>query len=278
LGIYEGFEEMTFEEFEKAERRTLRERAKGCFDMAQDAILSEGRSALLLEAQFYMQELDRRQGSWIATRDLVLEIVVILLIGGEIWFGNKAATDQGALMKGQTAVLQKLDTSTSATATAMEGLSDITKAMSDTTAASGKTLLSLKTTTETMNKAVHDQVSLFYDPAVLVTYVPSAHILNFLNTGRSNIRLTSLKIGDSPEMDLGSRLITPNSGHQFDEKALYDDLVAKVPKGSYQVIPLVAHFTNEIDKSFVLTGTLVAVWQNDVLEILVQTGALTPVR
>ena len=50
----------------------------------------------------------------------------------------------------------------------MADLTGLTKAMGETSIASSRTLLSLRATTETMNKAVHDQVDLFYDPAVAV--------------------------------------------------------------------------------------------------------------
>jgi hypothetical protein len=107
-------EEMTFEEFEKATKAELRSRAKDCFDNSavyqpSDPMLTV---PLILNAQFYMQELDRRHGSRIAVRDLILEIVVILLIGGEIWHGFKAAKEEGALMDKQNAILANLADST----------------------------------------------------------------------------------------------------------------------------------------------------------------------
>src|ERR1700692_2491643 len=110
--LWERCKKMTFDEFEKASKRDLRARAKHCFEKAQEGgeyFNTDMQSTAFLEAQFYMSEMDRRHGGWIATRDLILEIVVILLIGGEIWFGNKASSDEGALMKSQTAVMQKLN-------------------------------------------------------------------------------------------------------------------------------------------------------------------------
>jgi hypothetical protein len=56
---------MTFEEFEKASLRQLRAETKSLFDAAQEMGGGSGerRSASLIEAQFYMQELDRRHDS-----------------------------------------------------------------------------------------------------------------------------------------------------------------------------------------------------------------------
>ena len=84
---------MTFEEFEKAKPRELRAKAKSYFEAAQaPGHTGERVTSFLLEAQFYMGEIDRRHDSWISLRDLVLEIVVILLIGWEIFEGNKQAS------------------------------------------------------------------------------------------------------------------------------------------------------------------------------------------
>src|ERR1700675_4859590 len=109
---------MTFEEFEKADQRQLKAEAKACFDSAQQMA---GRSwdwrvAKLIESQFYMQALDRRHDSWIAWRDLILEFVVILLIGGEIWLGWKVGKDEDRMMTQQNTILGSLGKSTQATA------------------------------------------------------------------------------------------------------------------------------------------------------------------
>jgi hypothetical protein len=80
---------MTFEEFEKAEPNELRRVAKACFD----SLGSMGgggwdrKAAKLLEAQFYMMELDRRESADIARRDFRMELIVIALIGLELIVG-----------------------------------------------------------------------------------------------------------------------------------------------------------------------------------------------
>jgi hypothetical protein len=90
---------MTFEQMEKAKRPELRAEAKKCFEIAQDnATVNEYQAAKMLEAQFYMQELDRRHDSWIERRDFWLELAVIMLILAEIIlsvYGIRLAIKQG---------------------------------------------------------------------------------------------------------------------------------------------------------------------------------------
>ncbi len=132
---------MTFEQFEKARPEDLKAQAKECFDLINSPqIPNEFQVAKLLEAQFYMQELDRRHGSWVATRDLILEIVVIVLIGAEIVLAVKQGVDEGVMMDKQNAILSKLNDSSSATATSMRLLAGMTKAMSDDIRTTSRTL------------------------------------------------------------------------------------------------------------------------------------------
>ena len=107
---------MNTEEFERATERDLRRKANECFDKLKDSGSQEW-PALLLSAQFYMDEIERREHDRVAKRDLFLELVVILLIGLELYFGIKGGN-------AQLDVLQKLNTSASQTATAVGALSE----------------------------------------------------------------------------------------------------------------------------------------------------------
>ncbi len=118
---------MTFNDFERANKRDLEEKANDCFRKYYDANTGGlDKPALLLEAQFYMNEMDRRHQTWISRRDLMLEMAVIVLIGVEILLGGK-----------QDAVLTQLQSSTAATAS---------------------TLASLQGTTVQMNRAIQRQL------------------------------------------------------------------------------------------------------------------------
>jgi hypothetical protein len=153
---------MTIDEFEKAKRRDLKARANECLAKYEDAGGLD-KPYLLLEAQLYMQELDRRHDSWISYRDLILEVVVILLIGWEIWFGSK-----------QDDVLTRLQESTAATTTA---------------------LMSVQSTSAAMNDAVQQQLGMEKDVAINMTYDQNTNNLIVTNTGKQAFVLTLYRFG-----------------------------------------------------------------------------------
>jgi hypothetical protein len=76
------------EDYENWNKKKLRQIINACFEHAPDAEPVD-RLAVLLEAQFYTREMERRSDSWISRRDFFLEIVVILLIGWEVLMGYK---------------------------------------------------------------------------------------------------------------------------------------------------------------------------------------------
>jgi len=98
-------------DFEKLTKKELRQRADDAFKKAE-----EKGPGYLAEAQFYMQELGRRHDSWISIRDLILEIVVIVLIGFEIGLAIIQGRDEDKLWDKQNAILNNLQTSTQSTA------------------------------------------------------------------------------------------------------------------------------------------------------------------
>jgi len=76
---------MKFSEFENATASDLRREVVERFDLYDTT--RPGRIELLWEAQFFMAEIDRRESAWIAKRDLILELIIIVLIVGELVFG-----------------------------------------------------------------------------------------------------------------------------------------------------------------------------------------------
>ena len=111
---------MNTEEFEGATKRDLRRNANECFDKLKDSGSQEW-PALLLSARFYMDEIERREHDRVAKRDLFLELVVILLIGLELYFGITGGN-------AQLNVLQKLQTNAGQTAAAVAILAEEQKA------------------------------------------------------------------------------------------------------------------------------------------------------
>jgi hypothetical protein len=138
---------MRVEEVEKLSKKELRSRANACFANAE--VPGYERGPLLFEAQFYMRELEHRADSRVSIRDLILEIIVIALIGWEIYMGYRQEANQAAQFGSQQKIFQNLEKSSEATA---------------------GTLTALQTTTENMNGALQKQLALFYDVSVNVVF------------------------------------------------------------------------------------------------------------
>jgi hypothetical protein len=113
---------MRVEEFKKMSDDALVEKANECFaeiDTLDDPHRPQRDTPLLLQAQFYVNEADRRASARhdakIAKRDLLLDLIIIALIGLEIvigfWEGSR-----------QAAILSQLNASTSATANTLRSL------------------------------------------------------------------------------------------------------------------------------------------------------------
>jgi hypothetical protein len=107
---------MNTEEFEKATEKDLRRKANDCFDKLKDSGSQEW-PALLMAARFYLDEIERREHDSVARRDLMLELVVIVLIGLELYFGIAGGN-------AQMEALQNLNASTGQTAIAMKALAE----------------------------------------------------------------------------------------------------------------------------------------------------------
>jgi hypothetical protein len=108
---------MTFEEFQSARDIDLLFETKRCFDKYNSPLTGGGdKPACLLEAQFYIQELGRREDSKIARRDFRLELIVILLIFAEIVIALYEGHAQAVITASQTQILENLQSSTKSTA------------------------------------------------------------------------------------------------------------------------------------------------------------------
>jgi len=267
---------MRFEEFETAKPAELKRLAKQCFEESQEEYVSnEQKVSLLLEAQFYVAEADRRSGGRIALRDLILEIIVILLIGFEIILAIKQGIDEDKLMDKQNGILSSLQQSTSATASTLQGLLTLTGTMNESTSKTASTLGALESTTKIMNRAVHDQIELFYDPSVLLSYDPGGNRVLFVNTGRSSLTLSLLKMDGQTKNIGGNKLLSAGSTIYVEIPSEYKKW-SDLPKGSGRNVPVEAHLTNELGRKYVLSGGLFFVWENDKIVVHGQNYSLTP--
>jgi hypothetical protein len=140
---------MRAEEFAKATEQDLRRKANECFEEL-DISGKHEKPALFIEAQFYMDEIERRKQDKVANRDLFLEIVVIVLIALELYFGITGGSQQ-------LAALQKLQTSTSDTATVLKALADEQKAARSTQADTLRTMNEANAAIQSQLKAILDQ-------------------------------------------------------------------------------------------------------------------------
>jgi hypothetical protein len=124
IGYYSTTSPM-IEEFKKLSDDELLQKADECFADIENAVYGmEVHTAKLLRAQFYMNEVDRRDNTRIARRDFRLELIVILLIGAEIVLG---------LVEGnkQAVILDRMDRSTAATATSAQLQADRLSTLSE---------------------------------------------------------------------------------------------------------------------------------------------------
>lgn len=114
-------QELKLENIEKLSKTELKLAKVDCFETAPEADPVD-RLAILQEAQFYTRELERRIDSRVSIRDFVLEIVVIALIGWEIYMGYWQDAQQSAQFEKQQEVMTKLEQSADATAATLTAL------------------------------------------------------------------------------------------------------------------------------------------------------------
>jgi hypothetical protein len=224
---------MTVEEFEKANERDLRDRANKLF---QDAsLLGElARTALLTEARFYLDEIDRRDDQFRSRRDFWMEFIVITLIVIEIGFSFIAFRDG----KQQSAVLSNLEASSSATA---------------------KTLTALQQTIEEMNTATHEEVALSYEVALKVQLIAPDSQLEITNEGRTPVTLWGVKIADQPAtMQSRPSILAPGAPHFVPAERIIVMASEEMTRTRAASIPLTLFLKNERTEDFLARYVLVS--------------------
>lgn len=244
---------MRLAELEKLKKKELRWKADEAFQKAD-----EKGPGYFMEAQFYVQELDRRHDSWISTRDLILEVVIIAMIGWEIYMGYHQERDQATNFTAQQAVLGQMLTSARATA---------------------DTLTSLATTTNSMNTALQKQLALFYDVSLNVLYEAGTKRINVVNQGRTNVQLWSVQFaGAPPIIDTEGRNIEANgAGWEFDVTQQYDALRAQTIVGRQRTrVPLELYVKNARGEEFTVHCYLNTLWDKDTMTLTTETTGITP--
>jgi hypothetical protein len=245
---------MRVEEFEKLTKKQLRSKANVCFATAAPSG-ELVRTALLTEARFYMDELNRRADSRVSLRDLILEIVVILLIGGEIGLGVYEGKQQAVAFNKMQGVLSSLQTSSEATA---------------------KTLTALQSTTESMNVAIQKELSLFYDVSVATIYSFTDKRLIVTNMGRTNVVIGGIKIANVVALAIPEgRIVPPQSSFNanLNSTPAYDFIVQQAAQDRDGLTPFDVYVRNERREEFVIHSYFVV---RDKAVTNVQEGSITP--
>ncbi|HXZ11439.1 MAG TPA: hypothetical protein VEG64_03515 [Candidatus Sulfotelmatobacter sp.] len=248
---------MRVEQLDKLSRKELRSKANQCFGMA-DASGPVDRPGHLAEAEFYMRELAQRRDSWVSIRDLVLEVVVIILIGWEIWLSYRAEGMQKDNFKTEQQVFEHLEESSRATA---------------------DSLVAVKGTMEGMNTALQRQLALYYDVSVNVVYEQDTKDLLFSNNGRTNVSLWGVMIergGYLPGNE--GRTIPPGGSYKIELPQILDLMNSRFPKPAEGFIAFEVYLKNEKNEEFVLHGYFAMHWKNDVGKVGTQTASIMPER
>lgn len=247
-----ALKETRLEVIDKMSRAELKQAIVMCFERAQE-VTPIDRLAVLQEAQFYTQELERRSDSRTSIRDFVLEIAVIALIGWEIHMGYRAERLQTTNFGEEKKVFEHLDKSSGATA---------------------ETLVAVKDSINAMKTAVQNQLALSYEPSIIVKFEPTRR-LNIINGGRTSITLWGDKQGnDAPYFLKAPHVMAINAGYEFDATPLYTQLEQRVPKGSSYTFPLQIYIKNELGAEFIVHATLTGVWEEDRVRIFTQVNSI----
>lgn len=239
---------------------------------------SARQSSILSEAQFYLDEIERREGreerqrqSKIARRDLILELVVIFLIGLEIvvgvWGGNDQLKALGKIKDGsdqQLVLLQKMNESAGNTATILKTLSD---EQSQALTAQQQTLQIITQ----MNGALQSQLGLTYIPELTMVYNEGQKLLTLENLGKADIYAWGTKMGAEPRNMVNEpRIIIPNGSYSFPIEDQLKMEALKVAKGGSEQVRYDVHIRNAKQKKFTASYFLYYVWKGDQMSVNVQ--------
>jgi hypothetical protein len=244
---------MQLDELELLTQELLRQRANDAF-----ALADEKGPGYLAQAQFYISELDRRENRKMEKErddrekirwriDLILELLIVVLIGFELWVGGCEADKQ-------LAALNNLQKSSASTAERLE---------------------SLQKTTEEMNRNIGTEVGLNYDVAVEITFDNQVKHVNIANKGRTNVYVWGDKLDQQkPLIDTKGRMIAPGGSYYIIADTFYGELGTKLPKGSQRLVPFSVFLKNENGDEFIVECQFFAVWYLDNLTIHTQTTSV----
>jgi hypothetical protein len=246
---------MTLEEAEKLSKKALKRKVNESLALAETRGVEE-RPGHVADAEFYMRILEDRRDTRVSRRDLILEIVVIFLIGWEIYMSYRAERFQSQSFEKEEKVFTNLEANSAATA---------------------KTLVTVEGTMETMNASLRKQVALFYDLDVVITFDQDSKNLILHNLGRTGVSFWGSRVGDSPVViESEGRTIPAGAGYKIQITKNYEEMVARFPKPTDGEIPFDFFFKNERSEEFNVSGYFAMHWDNDVGHFNVQIVSIVP--
>ncbi len=170
-------------EIEKLTRTELRQRADAAFAKAE-----EKGPGYLMEAQFYMQELGRRDDSRIATRDFAMELIVIFLIGLELALAVVIAV-MGSRQQARD-VNEQL--------TAFGKMQTVLSQLQESSAATAQTLASLQSTMQSMNDRLGTQLTRTAQIAIDFVFNLPQNKMDLFNRGNVDLTIWGYKVDGEP--------------------------------------------------------------------------------
>lgn len=236
-------------------------------------------------AQFFIDEIERRAGEaerkrqrWITTRDLILELVVILLIGAELYYGIRGGNEQLAVLGRlntsagqQLDLLKKMNTNAEQTAAILRNLSG------EQERALTAQQQTLQMTTQ-MNGALQTQLGLTFVPEITLIYDEQMKSLIFQNFGKANVMMWGTKLEPEDRLMVPEpRIIIPSSGYKF--SSIEDTLKVlsqQIPKGGSKQVRYDVYLKNAKDKKYTASYFLIFVWKGDTLSLNVQMIGIKP--
>ena len=250
-------EHIELRNIENMTKKQLKEAAKGCFEYAPEAAPVD-RLAILQEAQFYTRELERRNDSFTSIRDLILELVVIGLIGWEIYMSYRAERQQRVNFKEEQGIFENLQKSSDATKDSLTSVKDILGAME----------LSLE-----------KQVELFYDVQINVVYNEPTKRLAIINNGRSNITVWAQRVAEKTASMTEypkTALVPPGGTYEIPLEEGLQRVMAVLPKGQSYNYWFTFFVKNEKKERFTVSGDLVASWHGDTVSLNIPSTSIVP--
>lgn len=287
---------MRVEEYKNLTDEQLTQKANECLTALDNQYYPQLHAAKLLEAQLYMNEINRRNDEKIATRDgqmaersHKMEIWVIILIGVEILIGVGGIAIGCREGNQQVAVLEQMKKSTAATAATLQTQGNIFTTIDGNTAktveAVGKlqqsqdnllqaqqsSLVTLKNTLKSigeMNFALQRQLAMAFDVAVIVTTDDVTKRIGVLNQTKTVIIIYGMKYDGEPPVKFPDQKYLP-SGDRYDffEDGVYQNAALIVPKRLEKQVPLEVYVQGADGKRYIVYSYLLMKWENETMKI-----------